>query len=127
MSRHLVMVRMDDPLRVVQFKLEKGGIHHLLVMDGRTLVGVISDRDLLRAVSPYADTLSEQERDRRTLEKRAHLIMSRRLITAHPEMTVDEASLLLLEKDISCLPVLDEAGDLAGIVTWRDLLRHYAS
>lgn len=127
MTRHLMMVRMDDPLRVVQFKLDKGGIHHLLVMEGTTLVGIISDRDLLRAMSPYVDTLSERERDRRTLEKRAHRIMSRHLITAHRDMLIDEAALLMLEKDISCLPVLDERGGLEGIVTWRDLLRYYAS
>ena len=86
------------------------------------LVGVISDRDLLRALSPYLDTDAEMNRDTETLNRRAHQIMSRQPITISPESSLPEAAAIMLEQHVSCLPVL-ENGALVGILSWKDLLR----
>lgn len=94
-------------------------------MQGKILFGIISDRDLLKAVSPNIGTLSETDRDRATLNKRAHQIMSRNLITVTADTTVEVGARLLLEHRVSCLPVVAADGALEGIVTWRDLLRAY--
>ena len=85
-------------------------------------MGVISDRDLLRAISPYLDTDAEMNRDTETLNRRAHQIMSREPITISPERSLQEAASIMLEQHVSCLPVL-ENGALVGIVSWKDLLR----
>ncbi len=44
---------MDDPLYLIQRIFQREGFHHLLVVEEDQLVGVISDRDLLPAISPY--------------------------------------------------------------------------
>ena len=49
--------------------------------------------------------------------------MTRPVVTVHPETPIKDAAQLLIERDFSALPVLDAAGDLAGIVTEADLLR----
>lgn len=125
MSRRTVTVTMDDSLARARELFTEHHFHHLLVVQGKILFGIISDRDLLKAVSPHIGTLSETDRDRATLNKRAHQIMSRNLITVTADTTVDVGARLLLEHRVSCLPVVAADGALEGIVTWRDLLRAY--
>jgi CBS domain-containing protein len=54
---------------------------------------------------------------------RAHQIMTRSVISVTPEATILEAANVLLERHISGLPVVDEAGKLVGIVSEGDFLR----
>ena len=53
MTQDVVTVDMDDPLYLIQRIFQREGFHHLLVVEEDQLVGVISDRDLLPAISPY--------------------------------------------------------------------------
>lgn len=122
MTTRVATVSMDDRLNVIKEIFEQAHFRHLLVMEEEALVGVISDRDLLRALSPYLDTDAEMTRDTDTLNRRAHQIMSRQPITIAPDRPLQEAARLMLERHVSCLPVL-ENGALVGILSWRDLLR----
>ncbi len=126
MSRRVVTVTMDDTLAKARELFTQLRFHHLLVVEQRRLVGIISDRDLLKAISPYIGTLSETDRDRATLNKRAHQIMSRNPITVRINTTVESATQLLIEKKVSCLPVVTEDGTVEGILSWRDLLKTYS-
>lgn len=123
MSRHVVSVDMDDTLKDVREIFEHVRFHHILVMENGRLAGVISDRDLLKAVSPYANTQSEHPRDAATLRKRAHQIMTRKPITIAVDASVLEGIRSFTDNRISCLPVLNRDGSVAGILTWRDILK----
>jgi acetoin utilization protein AcuB len=123
MSREVFRVRMDDSVWTIREIFDHAKFHHLLVMEKRKLVGVISDRDLLKAVSPFLDTISERERDLATLNRRAHQIMSRRPVTVAEQASVEDAVSLLLENDVSCLPVVSRGDAVVGIVTWKDVLK----
>ena len=96
--------------------------HHLLVIEEEHLVGILSDKDLYKALSPFLGSGSENQRDRDNLQRRVHQIMTRSPVTVSPQSSIAEACDLLLTHGISCLPVL-ENGQVVGIVTWRDLLR----
>ena len=122
MTTRVATVSMDDRLNVIKEIFEQAHFRHLLVVEEEALVGVISDRDLLRALSPYLDTDAEMTRDTDTLNRRAHQIMSRQPITIAPDRPLQEAARLMLDRHVSCLPVL-ESGVLVGILSWRDLLR----
>jgi acetoin utilization protein AcuB len=123
MTTRLVTVEPDDPLESIKQIFDSVKFHHLLVVDsGKKLVGVISDRDLLRALSPYLGTSSENARDLATLKKRAHQIMSRQLHTLAPEATLADAVDLFLNHRVSCIPVVDPGLKPVGIVSWRDVL-----
>lgn len=122
MSRDLVTVEMDDRLAEIRDIFDNVRFHHLLVVDERRLAGVISDRDLTRELSPWLGTPGETPRDVATLNRRAHQIMSRRLVTASPGESVSSACEKFLTERVSCLPVVDDAGEPLGIVTWRDML-----
>ena len=124
MTARVVTVEMDDRLDVVKAIFDTVKFHHLLVVDDhRTLKGVVSDRDLLKALSPYVGSATENARDIATLNKRVHQIMSRDLITLHPQAAVDDAVQLFLEHRISCVPIIDAAFKPVGILSWRDVLK----
>ncbi len=122
MTEGVVTVQMDEPLHAARALFARYRFHHLPVLTHARLVGVVSDRDVMRALSPFVERLAERRQDLETLEVRVHAIMSRRLVVADPSMSIAEAAALLLEKRISCLPVLDD-GKLVGIVSSHDLLR----
>jgi acetoin utilization protein AcuB len=117
-----VHVALDDSLDTIRRVFEERRFHHVIVMHERRIVGVISDRDLLRHVSPFAGTPSERSLDAASLRRRAHQIMTRAFCTIAPDATVEDAARMLLSQGISCVPVVEDDRCI-GIVTTRDLLR----
>lgn len=126
LTRGVVAVGMDDSLETVRGLFEQHKFHHLLVVEKGKCVGVLSERDLLKNVSPFIDQMSERKQDTWTLQKRVHQIMQRDLVWADAETTIYDASLMMAANRISCLPVLDERSKPVGIVTTRDILRWVA-
>ena len=92
MTRKVVTVEMDDTRLIISMIFENVKFHHLLVVENRKLVGIISDRDFLRAISPFLKTACETTRDLDTLKKSAHQIMSRNPITVYPETSIETAA-----------------------------------
>ena len=123
MTPSVVTVTSDTTVDRMRQLLAGVGVHHLSVWDRGRVVGVVSDRDLLRHLSPWAGTMGETRSDAATLKKRAHQVMTRKLVSTTPDTNIVEAIGLMLDSLVSCLPVLDERGGCAGIVTWRDILR----
>lgn len=122
MSTRLVTVEMDDRLSVVKEILENLKIHHLLVIESQKVFGVISDRDLYKALSPNIGTMTETLKDVATLNKRVHQIMSRQPIVLTANATIDEAIAVFSAHTISCIPIVDDAMKPIGIVTIRNIL-----
>lgn len=81
MSRKIVTVLADDDLATVQSLFDHHGFHHLMVTEDGKLIGVISDRDLLRHLSPFLGQMSERSQDVRTLQRRVHQFMTRQPVT----------------------------------------------
>jgi acetoin utilization protein AcuB len=115
---------MDDSLALVQNIFSASLFHHVLVTEDDRLVGIVSDRDLLKALSPFVDTMNERMRDRATLERKVHQIMSREIISLKPNSSIVSAIGLFNRHRVSCLPVVDEQNMPVGIVSWRDVLRY---
>jgi acetoin utilization protein AcuB len=127
MTTRLVTVEIDDPLEAVKQIFDSVKFHHLLVVNSdRKLCGVISDRDLLRALSPYIGTASENARDTATLKRRVHQIMTREPVTLPPEGTLADAVKVFLEHRVSCIPIVGPGFRAVGIVSWRDVLKSLA-
>ena len=127
MSTKLVTVQLDDKLSLVKEIFDTVKFHHLLAVEDGQLYGVVSDRDLLRALSPYIGSTVESARDLATLNKRVHQIMTRKPVTLRPEASVADAIALFLAHGISCIPIVDADMRPVGILSWRDVLRAYAT
>ena len=123
MSRNVVTVGLDDTLALVKEIFDHSKFHHLLAMENGELLGVVSDRDLFKALSPNIGTSVESYKDTATLNKRVHQIMSRKPKFLREDATVDAAIDLFTEHPISCIPILSDDDRLVGILSWRDILR----
>ncbi len=125
MSKKLVTLNFDDSLLMVRNIFSGVKFHHIPVVEsGRKIIGIVSDRDYLRKVSPFFDTINEQTRDKAIMSRRVGTIMTRNPICANSRTTVSDAIRLMDENNISCLPVVEDDGmRLLGIVTWKDLAR----
>jgi CBS domain-containing protein len=89
---------------------------HVVVADtGGQILGVISDRDILRAL---ARTSNWQTKD-------VSQIMTRDPVTVKRETPLSVAVARMVAKRINCLPVLDDEGKVCGILTSTDLLKAY--
>ena len=125
MTKKVVTVELDDRLATVKDIFDNLQFHHLLVVDEGKLFGVLSDRDLLKALSPNLGTSTESPKDLATLNKRVHQIMSRNPISLKPEDSVFDAVKIFNTHRISCIPIIDDDEKPVGIVSWRDILRAF--
>jgi acetoin utilization protein AcuB len=122
MSSPVVSVEMDDTLHVVKDIFDSAWFHHLLVVSSDALVGVLSDRDYLKAISPNVGTISESTSDFETLNRRAHQVMSRKPITLRVNASIVDAIQIFNTNSVSCIPIVDDKNKPVGIVSWRDIL-----
>ena len=128
MTPHVQKVAQDESLRSVRHIFQGSRFHHILVVHQDRLIGVISDRDLLKHISPFVgQNMMERPQDRRTLNLRVHQIMSRKLHTIGPEVSVQVAADRMIAAGVSCLPVVSPDAKPLGIVTWKDLLAAYVA
>ena len=123
MSKSLVTLDLDDDLEKAKSLFDKHNIHHILIIENKELVGIITDRDLHKHLSPNIGTRQESFSDTALLQKKIHLIMSRDLIVAPESITLNEAVLLFHDNHISCLPIVSKNMKPIGIITWRDILK----
>lgn len=126
MTREVVTVEASASVLKMRTLFQRGRFHHVLVVEGDRLAGVLSDRDVLAAVSPFLDTPTEAHRDVHTLSTPAHKLIRRAPVTIEQEASVEEAAARLLDEGVSCLPVLAADGAIEGLITSRDILRHTA-
>lgn len=118
-----VSVSPDDSLAVVKQIFDNVKFHHVLVVENGILLGVLSDRDLFKALSPHIGTAAETSRDLATLNKKVHQVMRRKPVTLQPQAKVMDAIQLFNSEGVSCIPVVDSNNRPQGIISWRDIIR----
>lgn len=124
MSSPVHTVHMDDSLSTVKAVLDRHGCHHVVVLDRGRVFGIVSDRDILRSVSPFVgNEIMERRQDSGTVARRVHQIMTREPVTIDPGVPVAVAAHTMLDSRVSSLPVVNQDGILVGILTSRDILR----
>jgi acetoin utilization protein AcuB len=88
-------------------------------------VGVVSERDLLRASLSNLTSFGPEQRRAFLHVVEIARVMSAPPIVIGPGGTVQDAALLMAEHKIGCLPVVED-DELMGLVTETDILRHFA-
>jgi CBS domain-containing protein len=111
MSQDLLTVAAGDRLGEAAKRMVARGVGAVLVMEGERLEGILTERDLMRAVATgYSD--DAQVRD----------WMTRQPETVEASDATDHAASLMIHGGFRHLPVVDQ-GRVAGIISIRDLMR----
>lgn len=111
--RPLISVAPGTTLREVARVLEANEIGAVAVIDGTALVGLLSERDLARALARGADADVDL----------VDTWMSRSPRTARPDDNVLEVALQMLDEGIRHLPLVDQYGKAEGMISLRDIER----
>ena len=96
-------------------------IRQLPVVDGSTLVGIITDRDIRSFLD--GGSLLVPDARARALATQIKEVMSTDPLTLSPDDDLQDALELLIEEKIGGIPVMDQSEGLVGIVTYVDVLR----
>ncbi|MDS0259208.1 CBS domain-containing protein [Haloarcula sp. S1CR25-12] len=108
MTRDVATVELDDTVTEVAKRIaESDDFSGFPVTDGRRVEGFVSARDLLLAAG----------------HEPMFRVMSEDIIVAHPDMAVQDAARVILRSGIQKLPVVDDAGNLVGIISNADVIR----
>src|SRR5678810_327328 len=108
MTRQVAVLHEEENLELAQDGMKKYRFRHLPVVEGDKLVGLVSERDLLRASVSTLDTdhaLRDHNLKRYFFVRE---VMTQNVTTVRPDTLLLDASRLLREQRIGCLPVTEE-------------------
>jgi CBS domain-containing protein len=115
MSRDPVTCTPDEPIHRIYSLIVTSGFTAFPVVQKNETIGVVSRRDLLRAGSVRISVKNQADT---TVER----VMTTPVISVTPDDTIATASRLMVEHDISMLPVIDEKKRLVGVIDRHDVL-----
>ena len=124
MVTDVTTVQVGQPVSHVRQLFSKNTFHHIPVLDGQTLVGMVSSLDIVKLTFDAYDT------DARTMDAvldqtfKLEDVMTRDLVTVSHKDTVRRAVNLLSDGNFHSLPVVGENDELKGIVTSTDLIKY---
>jgi CBS domain-containing protein len=122
MTREIAVLHEEENLELADSAMAKFRFRHLPVVEGDKLIGLVTERDLLRA------SISSLDRDHALKDdnlKRYYFIreiMTTDVATARPDTLLVDAAALMRERKLGCLPVTEADGKLVGIITQGDFL-----
>jgi acetoin utilization protein AcuB len=122
MKTNLFTVSPDTTIFKAREMMDANKVSHLPVTDGKArLLGIVTDRDLKEAWASPATTLSVHELTYVLQRLTVANIMTKKVITASPDMTIERAARIIHDNRIGALPVV-RSDKLIGIITTTDLM-----
>ncbi len=112
LAREIVSVAPEDTLGEAAERMAEQGVGSSVVLDAGRLIGILTERDLLRAVAGRVHTSEARVREWMTEDP----------VTAVPSSSADEAVRTMLDRGFRHLPVV-EGGRTVGVVSLRELMR----
>ena len=125
MSTNVVTVHHGDPVSKVRQLIREHGVHHIPVVSGQKLIGIVTHSDMLRVSFSAAFNTDERAVDA-TLDHTMNLddVMQKDPISVKETASIRDAAQLLVQGNIHSLPVVSEGDKLVGMVTSTDLIRY---
>lgn len=125
MQTKVITISPNDTAKTARELMDRHKIRHLPVVEGKRLVGVVTDRDVRHTLASRLASAEIKGIIELLDNLKIEAIMTRDPYTVTPLTPVAEAAEMLVEKKIGCLPVISR-GELIGIITDRDILLAFA-
>ncbi|MEZ4226722.1 MAG: CBS domain-containing protein [Polyangiaceae bacterium] len=123
MTREVITLFEEDNLERIEEGMQRYRFRHLPVVDDGKLVGLVTHRDILRAQASSLETGSAQKNRLLTESVFVRDIMQQNVTTVKADMALSDAGDLMVNEKRGCLPVVDDAGNLVGIITEADFVK----
>jgi CBS domain-containing protein len=118
-----VTLKPEDTLDLANDIISLGRIRHIPVVEDGTLVGLLSERDLMGAAATKIFQLKQKRKSALLKTVLIKDVMKKRVISVKPDTPIKDAAHLMAAKKIGCVPVV-ESGTLVGLLTTTDILRY---
>ncbi|MFP6868058.1 MAG: CBS domain-containing protein [Nitrospinota bacterium] len=125
MTTGVVTISLDEKLDLVDEIMSSGDIRHMPVTKGGFVVGLVTQRDLLRAKLSSGINFSKEDRKELLEATDVEKVMVKDVKLADPNEPVVHAAKRMLEMRIGCLPVVNNDRELLGIITEIDVMRYF--
>jgi CBS domain-containing protein len=124
MTKNVMSVAEQAPLREVLALMNQNKFRHVPVMQGKQLSGIVSRTDLNRLT--FSSLFSDQEAADEAVLDMLNLsqVMTNKPKTVKPEDSIREVAEILAKEEFHALPVVDTEGHLVGIVTTTDVIQY---
>ncbi|PLV56173.1 CBS and ACT domain-containing protein [Thermotoga sp. SG1] len=123
MTRNPITITPETSFTEALKLMKEKKIKRLIVMKGEKIVGIVTEKDLLYASPSKATTLNVWELHYLLSKLKISEIMTKDVITVNENTPIEDAARIMEERDISGLPVVDDAGKLVGIITQTDIFK----
>lgn len=124
MTSAVVTLTADVPFQEALKLMQQRAIRRIpIVATNGTVIGIVSERDLLHAAPSPATSLNIWEMNYLLSKLKLGDLMTKRVVTVTPQTHLQEAAALMLKHKVGGLPVLNEDRTLAGIITETDIFR----
>ncbi|MBR1553602.1 MAG: CBS domain-containing protein [Schwartzia sp.] len=121
MTRNPISIKPDDKVDTAAALLKEHKIRRLPVVENGKLVGIITDKDLMRVSPSAATTLSRYEINSLLAKISIREIMCDKVISVNEDAPIEEAALLMSMNKIGGVPVTTDVGTVVGVITETDI------
>ena len=125
MIRNPIALQEEADLWTLQEEMHNFDLHHIPVLDGKQLVGIVSQNDLLRFTTNalHRDSVHSALDARDKHSRFVASIMTTEVVTIAPGVALREAAQRLVNTRATVLPVVEADGTLVGVVSEKEVLR----
>lgn len=125
MTKDPVCITPDSKISQVVDLMSEKGLHRLPVVNGRRIVGLVTEGTISASGASKATSLSIYELNYLLSKTTVDTIMIRNVITINENALMEDAAMTMLKNDIGCLPVVDDHGEISGILTQNDVFNAF--
>lgn len=126
MSKQLVTLSADSKLGFAEDIMYLGRIRHLPVVNGKEIVGILTQRDLYKASLTSIVTNWEENKTFLDSVKVAE-VMTKDVIAISQDTSIEDAAQIMIDKKVGCLPVVEGRNILLGLITETDVLQYFVN
>ncbi len=113
MTREVCTAKKDDSVLTLARKMIEYGVGSAVIIENGKPIGIVTEKDLISKIVA---------RDKVPSRVKVEEIMTSPIITIRPNTSLREAADIMIKKGIRRLPIVNDSGDLVGIITDNDIL-----